>query len=624
MIGTSVDRYRIVEELGHGGMSVVYRGVDSALEREVAVKVLHNHLARRADSKKRFHREAKAIARLRHPNILDIYDFSAEDAEQSYIVMEYVRGMNLREFLGTHQTIAPEAAALIGIGICEALACAHEHGIIHRDLKPENVMVSNNGDLKLMDFGIAHVIDAETMTQTGSLLGSPAHMAPEMIEGEKVDARADIFALGTVLYLLVTGRLPYDGANAPQVLKKVLSGEHTPVEEAQPEVGRELAGIIETCMARAPEDRYEDVRATIAVLQKFLEKSGYSESREELRRFLLDPSAWNARFREHIVPTLTELGKAALERGEIPSAIASFNRVLEYDPGNPEVERILKRLHHSRTFRYVSAGLVALVLVMGIGWFALQFWPATEEPIVESPPVAVEVEPQVKETDPSEELLRQHREDAEKLGLSAASDVQRLAEDILSRPRVALAEVRPIALPAVISRPVETVTAETPEETRPAVFSYRFRLSPPAAQLTILGRTYSSLEAARGIELPPGKYIVSASSRGCKSLRTSILVDGPQEDRHDIVLNWEDGTVNVSSDVDAVLYLGEDTRNVARRLQARVPSTFRFPFGDADQENSMTVTFHIAPTNDMTRRKSHTVTVRPGMAETLNVAFGRN
>jgi serine/threonine-protein kinase len=555
---------------------------------------------------------------------LDIYDYSSEDAEQSYIVMEYIRGNNLREFLSQHKTVPPEAAALIGIGICEALACAHEHGIIHRDLKPENVMVSNHGDLKLMDFGIAHVIDAETMTQTGSLLGSPAHMAPEMIEGEKVDARADIFALGTVLYLLVTGRLPYDGSNAPQVLKKVLSGEHQPVEEAEPKVGREMSGIIETCMNHAPEDRFESVRDVIKALKAVVERVGYAEPREELRRFLLEPAGWTERFEECVVPTLTELGKAALEHGDVPRAIADFNRVLEYDPGNPEVERILKGLHQSRTLRNSLLGASAVAAVALLSWLAVIYWPVPTDPVVEAPPVAVEVEPPAVVRQPEEQPTLQHREDTEQLGKRAAEDLLRIAQEIAQRPRFTVAEVRHVPMPAIITRPTEEKTIEEPAEVRPTVYPYRFRLSPPAAQLTILGRTYSSLEAARGIDLPPGKYVVSASSRGCKSLRTSILVDGPQADRHDIVLNWEDGTVNVSSDVDAVLYLGEDTRNVARRLQARVPSTFRFPFGDADQENSMSVTFHIAPTNDMTRRKSHTVTVRPGMAETLNVAFGRN
>ena len=287
MIGTSVDRYRIVEELGHGGMSVVYRGVDSALERDVAVKVLHNHLAKKAENRQRFHREAKAIARLRHPNILEIYDFSSADAERSYIVMEYVEGENLRQFAARTGHPPPEVAALICLEIAYALEHAHDHGIIHRDLKPENVMVSSGGELKLMDFGIAHVIDAETMTATGSLMGSPAHMAPEIIDGQRADVRADVFALGTVLYWLAAGRLPFEGANAPQVLRKVLEGDCEDVESVDPRTGQQLGAIVRRCLATDPDDRYESVLAVRRELADFIGPMGWTDYELELKRLAM-------------------------------------------------------------------------------------------------------------------------------------------------------------------------------------------------------------------------------------------------------------------------------------------------------------------------------------------------
>src|SRR5437660_45340 len=165
-------------------MSVVYKGLDTALDREVAVKVLHPHLAGKDESRRRLAREAKAVAKLHHPNILEVFDFAAADSADAYIVTEYIRGQTLRQFTVKETFDPPELAAMVIHEVAVALACAHEAGVIHRDLKPENVMVREDGLVKLMDFGIAKIIDRDDkMTMTGALVGSPAHMAPEIIEG---------------------------------------------------------------------------------------------------------------------------------------------------------------------------------------------------------------------------------------------------------------------------------------------------------------------------------------------------------------------------------------------------------------------------------------------------------
>ncbi|MFW6057669.1 MAG: serine/threonine-protein kinase, partial [Persicimonas sp.] len=331
MIGTSIARYEITEELGQGGMSVVYLARDTALSRDVAVKVLHDHLAKKAENRKRFRREAEAIARLRHPNILDVYDVSDESDDRSFIVMEYIPGMNLRQFIERHRPPPPEVAALIGVEICNALDHAHSHGVIHRDLKPENVMISDEGQVKLMDFGIAHVIDAETMTKTGSLLGSPAHMAPELIDGQPVDERADVFALGTVLYWMTTGELPFRGENAPQVLRNVMECRFEPPEVLEPKIGHDLSRIICKSLQKEPKDRYSSVDTVKRELLAAVHAVGFEESDRLVGDFFDAPRELEQRFDEQIVPRLIGRGKRAVERKNIPSAIAYFNRVLAYD-----------------------------------------------------------------------------------------------------------------------------------------------------------------------------------------------------------------------------------------------------------------------------------------------------
>ncbi|MCA9563018.1 MAG: serine/threonine protein kinase, partial [Myxococcales bacterium] len=259
LVGTSVGKYTIREEVGFGGMSVVYRAEDDVLGREVAVKLLHGHLARRQDARERFHREARAVAKLHHPNIVEIYDYSAEESHNAYIVTEFIRGPTLREFVENRGVPFPEIGVMICVHVAEALQHAHSKGIVHRDVKPENIMIRPDGVVKLMDFGIARVRDGTKMTETGSLLGSPAHMAPEVIAGEEPDARADVFSFGTVLYYVTTGFLPFEGRNAPAMLRAISEGRYMPPEMRDARIGKDLGEVIVRCLEIEPGDRYDSI-----------------------------------------------------------------------------------------------------------------------------------------------------------------------------------------------------------------------------------------------------------------------------------------------------------------------------------------------------------------------------
>ncbi len=223
-------KYELLEELGHGGMATVYRARDRRLGREVAVKVIHPHLRDSREVVSRFHAEAKAVAMLRHPNIVDVYDVSEPDETHQYLVVGLVRGTTLRKLLQERGAMPPEIAAAVALELLAALAHANANGVVHRDVKPENVLVERRPlalagkhaatderahepdgprvAVKLTDFGIAKLLDAQGVTSTGQVLGSPAHMAPEQIEGGEVDARADVFGVGVVLYRRVHGRAP--------------------------------------------------------------------------------------------------------------------------------------------------------------------------------------------------------------------------------------------------------------------------------------------------------------------------------------------------------------------------------------------------------------------------------
>ncbi len=385
-----IGRYEVLGELGQGGMAVVYRAHDPQLERDVAIKVLHPHLARDEESRARFAREARAAARLRHPNIVEVYEFSEAQDAHSYLVTEILEGPTLRRFVEQHPDVPAEVAAAMGIVLCDALACAHRQGVIHRDVKPDNLMLQR-GALKLTDFGIAHVVDAREMTATGQVLGSPAHMAPEQIEGSRVDARTDVFAAGTVLYALSAGRLPFDGSNAHALLRKILDGEFVDPLRVAPKVGHRFAAILRRAMARIPDDRYPSAEALRAALEDFVAEVGWSAPEAELRRYFANPEAFNAALRTTLLDVLPRRGEAARARGDLPDAMGYFNRALALDPGNPRVLVLLRSAARRRQLlrRLRAVGLVGAAavctaaLVVGVTL------------LVQPPPSVVAVAPEV-------------------------------------------------------------------------------------------------------------------------------------------------------------------------------------------------------------------------------------
>ncbi len=376
MVVRKLERYELIEEIGHGGMAVVYRGRDSQLERAVAVKVLHPHLQSQPESKKRFHREAKAVARLRHPNIPEIYDYSGEAADESYIVTELIHGPTLKRFVELHPGMPAEIAAMIVIEVCRALEHAHAQGIIHRDVKPENVMIAADGVVKLTDFGIAQMLDSHSMTVTGQILGSPAHMSPEHLEGKLLDARADVFSVGTVLYWLATGNLPFEGRNPHQILKKIFDGDYPEPLRVRPQMGEPLAGIIRKCLALDPASRYPTIAALRGELEAFLTELGLPDT-SSLAAYFADPDGFARRHEAAVFATIVKKGGVALRSGDRVHATALLNRALAIDPQNPEVLRHVRAMVRRRRTS-LGAGIAALVVIAVLATWSV--WPTGGTP----------------------------------------------------------------------------------------------------------------------------------------------------------------------------------------------------------------------------------------------------
>jgi beta-lactam-binding protein with PASTA domain len=263
-------RYRLKEKIGSGGMAEVFLADDLLLERQVAVKVLHSQFATDPAFIQRFRHEAQAAANLNHPNIVSIYDWGNE-GDLYYIVMEYVEGRNLKEILTTDGRILPERAAEIAAEICAALQFAHRQNLVHRDIKPHNIAITNMGQVKVMDFGIARAGAGEGITQTGMVMGTPQYISPEQAQGLAVDGRSDIYSLGVVLYEMLAGKVPFDDPNPVTVAYKQVKEDPIPPSVIDPEISPTLESIVMKAMAKNPANRYQTAQEMKADLLRFLE-----------------------------------------------------------------------------------------------------------------------------------------------------------------------------------------------------------------------------------------------------------------------------------------------------------------------------------------------------------------
>jgi serine/threonine-protein kinase len=274
--GTLSGRYETGERLGTGGMSSVYKATDRILERTVAVKILAEHLHDDERFVARFKREALAVARLIHPNIVQVYDTGVDDGRH-YIVMEYVEGRSGAQILQRQGPVEPEMAAEIGIQACAGLDYAHRRGIIHRDVKPGNLMIVGGpvggGEMivKLTDFGIARAIEQTRITQVGSVVGTAAYLAPEQVRGEEATPATDVYALGVVLYQFLTGRLPYEGSSLAELAVRQQNEKPLPPSTYDSDIPEPLGAAVLRALEGDPSRRYASAEELAAGLRRGLE-----------------------------------------------------------------------------------------------------------------------------------------------------------------------------------------------------------------------------------------------------------------------------------------------------------------------------------------------------------------
>jgi hypothetical protein len=382
-------KYEILEEIGHGGMATVYRAHDGRLGRDVAVKVIHPHLRDSREVVSRFNAEARAVAKLRHRNIVEVYDVSAPDDAEQYLVVELVRGTTLRKLLEKRRALPPEVAAALAVELLGALEHANSAGVVHRDIKPENVLLEHVPPpedapdrgrpsagsrvmVKLTDFGIAKLLDAQGVTSTGQVLGSPAHMAPEQIEGGEVDARADVFGLGVLLYECLVGHLPFEGQNPAQVLRRVLDGTYPEAASERPVVGRAWSALLDRALAHAPGERFPNAGAMKAAVASELARLGFSGTQGELEAWFDDPDAYEECHAKRMIDRLCSLAGEARRQGNVLSAAADYNRALAHAPHDPHLLRIVAGMNRDQArTRFFKRAAVVLGVAVAVATLAM-------------------------------------------------------------------------------------------------------------------------------------------------------------------------------------------------------------------------------------------------------------
>ncbi|HEX2690079.1 MAG TPA: protein kinase [Kofleriaceae bacterium] len=388
--GDTLGRYELGDELGEGGMATVFRARDRELRRDVAVKVLFPHLARRTEVVRRFHREARAAAGLEHPNILRIYDVGeAEGDDPPYIVMELVRGRTLLQEIEQRGAVLGEIAACIGALLGDALAAAHAAGVIHRDIKPANVLIAPGGRLLLADFGVARLETEDSLvTRTGALLGTPAYMSPEQASGDIATARSDLYSLGATLYQLATGTLPYSGSPA-KVMSMIAAGNLVAPVRRRPSCGSDLSRLIERMMASAPSERPATAAAIAVDLRGFAAASGFGDATEELAAYFEDPGGFLRARTPRVVSALVTAARRAVADARLPRAMALADRAIALAPADPSVLALVQAVTEdgqaSRRKRRLALGGIALALVGGattLGWKLTSSSPPADSPDV--------------------------------------------------------------------------------------------------------------------------------------------------------------------------------------------------------------------------------------------------
>jgi serine/threonine protein kinase len=522
MTGQDGRNYQILNTIATGGTAVLYKAIQTSLDRHVVVKRLHSHLISDSNFTKRFELEAKAAASLDHENIVRIID-SGSSHDNYYIVMEYIDGMSMKEIMGEHGTLDQELALLVAREVCLGLDHAHQHGIVHRDVKPANIMVTNDGQVKITDFGLAKLYQSQTQqTVANTLLGTPLYMSPEQAIGDNVDGRSDLFSLGTMCYEMITGTQPFLGDNYAVVIQNIIHGSIPQPSKLRKPIDGEIESIVMKALSKEPAKRFRTAIEMARAIETALGQEKIASAKAKLRRLMKganvcdsvsEPTSRPKRTRvRRIVPVLVTAAAAAaaaimlLNPGSIDTMRMRLNTLLSPDPMAPAPEH--RMAGHSDMFG--PAGFIEVPL----------------EQNTDSTPAGS--------------------------SSTAGADSTLGAEDL--EPAMA-----PVELPLVA--PVEEQPAEDPEppaveqeQPAPAV-GYLDIIVQPEATIYIDGERRSQGAHIGPVELSAGSHEILCEREGYREYSESISIQKGEMSKRRILLQMVTGSVHFDTEPGVMIYV---------------------------------------------------------------------
>ena len=341
---SQIDRYEIRELLGEGAMSKIFSAWDPKLHREVALKKIDSNVILSEKNLDRFQREVRAIAALKHPNIVEIYDYSDINAEHYYLVMERLDGDDLFNIMHENGAMPEPIVAAIGHELCLALKVAHQKGVIHRDIKPENVMLTQSGRVVLTDFGVVKAVREDSAVtgwrESTDVIGTVGFMAPELILKQDLQPGTDIFALGALLYNVATLQMPYPGENAIAVFEAVQAGNYRPVQETQPNLSQGFCELLKQSLDGDPKNRLANIDEVLAQLKDLLKNNGVNDLRDDLRDYINNPQGYEKMHRQRLIDHLLRGIKLAIKDKNVSLAEQLQGQLLDIDPFNQALTQI--------------------------------------------------------------------------------------------------------------------------------------------------------------------------------------------------------------------------------------------------------------------------------------------
>lgn len=505
------NRYILQKELGRGGMAIVYIGMDTILNRNVAIKILYPQFASDSNLIQRFFNEARIIAKLKYKSIVSIYDVSEYNGVP-FIVLEYIHGYDLRQLQNNlskeGKRLSLEMSLVISFIVCDAISHAHSMNIIHRDIKPENVLISDMGEIKITDFGLAHLLTDNRITMTGTAIGSPEFMSPEHINSKNIDKHSDVFSLGSLLYWLITQTSPFYANNTMSILNNITRNSYSSIDKVIPWIDRWIKDIITICLSPEPEKRYSDAtqlcHALHEAIQRFTEDpyatfKQYINSPAQIENKILNRHN-NARYKDAL---------NYIQSNNPEKALSIINTLLETDKENKDISKLIRAIKQKRYIRWVIS-MIELIIM-----FSLIFVIAHEDYREPSQSILnYSIEPGLSFNGTKTEKSNSLANGSEK----SAPLIVNIKPKVTAMPEKKTTSKKNIPKKYLISSIITNTTKQSLENGTLEIITY------PWAMIFIDDRYVGETPRLKNISLTPGEHTINVMNPYLKPYKTVVYI----------------------------------------------------------------------------------------------------